>query len=283
MDCQQITDQLEAYALGALDPDEAARVEAHLAGCPGCRRLAAEYRDIANALPLALAAAVPLRPPPSVRDRVLGALETAAPTTPVLPKPLHTVGGEPLVPGGRSHEARRWLPPTAWPALSRRRLRMLGALAAVLALALSLAWSARLSVTLAQERALRAEYADLVGQQEVVLEVVDSPKTIKALLRPPPGSSSTAYGKLYTRPDLPHVVAMAARLPQPPEGHAYHLWLTRQGQTALAGVLAVNNQGFGLLVFDADSNGPVYEAARLTRQPEGATAPTEPPVIQWSK
>jgi len=119
-----------------------------------------------------------------------------------------------------------------------------------------------------------------VDKQEVVLEVVDSAKTLKVLLRPPK-SGSRSYGKLYTRPDLPHVVVMAARLPQPPPEQSYHLWLTSQGQTQLAGIVAVNKGGFGLLVFDEDHDGPVYEAARLTLQTEGASAPSGDPILLW--
>jgi hypothetical protein len=137
-------------------------------------------------------------------------------------------------------------------------------------------------VALARERALRAEFANLVDQQEVVLEVIDSNKTSRVVLRSPAGSDSSAYGKLFTRSDLPHVVAMAARLPQPPPGQAYHLWVTpSQGQTELAGVLKINEQGFGLLIFDADHDGPVYDSVQATLQPQGSRSPSGSPVLVW--
>ena len=85
----------------------------------------------------------------------------------------------------------------------------------------------------------------------------------------------------FTRSDLAHVVAMVARLPQPAPGQAYHLWLSRQGQLELAGTLSVNDQGFGLLVFDADDNGPVYEAVQLTLQPIGSLTPAGEPILLW--
>lgn len=53
-------EELAAYALGALPPEEAAAVVAHLTGCPVCRETVARYRETATAL----AYAVPLRPPP---------------------------------------------------------------------------------------------------------------------------------------------------------------------------------------------------------------------------
>jgi hypothetical protein len=157
---------------------------------------------------------------------------------------------------------------------------MFAAAAAVILLALSLLWSIRLSVALARERALRAEFAGLVSQQELVLEVVDSDKTVRHILRSP-DSTSRAYGKLYTRSDMPHVVVMAARLQPPPSGQAYHLWLTSGRRTQVAGTLAVNSQGFGLLIFEADRNGPSYESAEITLQPMGSSTPSAPPVLLW--
>ncbi|HXF68439.1 MAG TPA: anti-sigma factor [Thermoflexus sp.] len=53
-------EEVVAYVLGALPPEEAAAVAAHLATCPGCREMAARYRETAAAL----AYTVPLRPPP---------------------------------------------------------------------------------------------------------------------------------------------------------------------------------------------------------------------------
>jgi hypothetical protein len=155
--------------------------------------------------------------------------------------------------------------------------------AAVVILALSLAWGVRLSEALDQERALRASVAaHFSRQQEIVLEVVDADDATRHILRSP-DPDSRAYGKLFTRPDLPHVVAMAARLPLPTEGQTYHLWLTSEGRTFLAGVLPVNADGFGLLTFDVDHDGPTFEAARLTLQAPGADEPGGQTVLAWNE
>jgi hypothetical protein len=143
------------------------------------------------------------------------------------------------------------------------------------------AWDARLDDARSQERDLRARLARLQVQQELVLEVVDSRETRKAFLLPPAGSGSRAYGKVFTRADMPHVVAMAARLPQPRPGRAYHLWLTSAGRTRLVGVLAVDSSGFGLILFEADRAGPVYEEARLIEQPKGSKRPRGESVLRW--
>jgi hypothetical protein len=169
-----------------------------------------------------------------------------------------------------------------WP---RERVAKLLAVAALLALVIG--GGIQLGTALARERALRLELAlelaALAGQQEVVLEVVDARDGTRRLLRPAPGAPpayARAYGKVFTRPDLPHVVAMVGRMPPPPPGQAYHLWLLLDGQTKLAGQLGVNADGFGQLVLDADRNGPLYEAAWVTLQPAGSI-PAGTTILRW--
>lgn len=276
MNCDQIKALLEAYALDALDDAERRQVEHHLAECADCRSRAADYAEVASRLPQALSAAAPLRPPAALKSRLLASLEagssSAASDRAVPPAPQRSAGDphrDTVRSTGSPGQPR-----------ARRYLRTISLLAAIVLLALSLAWSARLSLALAEERALRAELAQLVGRQEIVLEVVDADTTVRRVLRPPAGDSAS-YGKLFTRTDLPYVVAMAARLPQPPEGMAYHLWLTRQGETRLAGTLHVNEDGFGLLVLEADQDGPTYDSALITLQPEGSTSLTGEPILTW--
>ena len=250
MNCQDsVQELLEAYALGTLDAAEKARVERHLQTCNDCQRLVHEYVEIASKLPQALATATKLPLPPEIKTRLLQTLPT-----------------------GRA-SARASSIPFRW----RPRLVSWGL--AVL-LAFSIAWGFQLNVALAQERALRSEFANLVDQQEIVLEVIDSSKTTKAFLRAT-ASDSNSYGKLFTRSDMPDVVAMAGRLPGMPAGMGYHLWVTKDGKTYLAGVMKVNDKGFGLLVFTADQPGPVYEAAQLILQPIGSTSPSGTPTIAW--
>ena len=142
------------------------------------------------------------------------------------------------------------------------------------------AWSISLNVTLARERSLRAGFANLVDQQELVLEVVDSSKTIRRVLLPPE-KGPPSYGKLYTRTDMAHVVAMVARLDAPAPGEAYHLWVVKGQETTLAGLLTINDEGFGLLLYDEIEDGPLFDGALLTLQAVGDITPQLPPVLVW--
>jgi hypothetical protein len=65
---EHVTDELEAYALGAMDPASANRVAAHLAVCAACRSDAASLAEIVDALPDTVA----IRDPrPGLRERLL--------------------------------------------------------------------------------------------------------------------------------------------------------------------------------------------------------------------
>ena len=250
MTCQNPVQELfEAYVLDTLDAAERARVERHLQNCEDCQRLVKEYAEVTSKLPKALASASGLSLPPEIKTRLLKFLADEAASARRRPVPI------------------RWRP-------------RLVTLSLAILLAFSLAWGFQLNVALAQERALRSEFANLLDQREIVLEVIDSSKTTKAFLRAT-ASDSNSYGKLFTRSDMPDAVAMAARLPLPPAGMAYHLWVTKDGQTYLVGVMKVNDKGFGLLVFTADQPGPVYEAVQLILQPIGSMSPSGIPIIAW--
>ena len=67
---EHVVDEIEAYALGALDDANAELIAAHLAACPSCRAEAASLADVVGALP----DSVVLREPRlALRERVLAA------------------------------------------------------------------------------------------------------------------------------------------------------------------------------------------------------------------
>jgi anti-sigma-K factor RskA len=259
MNCNQARNQLEAYALGILEPDEQRAVEAHLGGCAECRSEAEVLTATANLLPLGFAAASRSAPPDEIKHRVMSEIRTGITADDQPPAAVTPIGFR----------------------AQHLNFKSLATAAAIALLVVSLVLGVRLSQALDREDALRAQVREVfTRQQEIVLEVVDSNQTERMVLLPLTEDSS-AYGKVFTRSDLPHVVAMAARLPAPPEGMRYHLWLTGQGETTLAGVLLLNDQGFGLLTFDSDTDGPTYERALLTLQEPGGNAPAGETILTW--
>jgi anti-sigma factor RsiW len=69
------SDSVGAYLLGALEPDESAAFEEHLAGCEVCRRDVEHLKVAADALPVS----VPLvSPPPALKDRIMAVVHSEA-------------------------------------------------------------------------------------------------------------------------------------------------------------------------------------------------------------
>ncbi len=153
-----------------------------------------ELNESGEALGAALDARSPHRPPPELRDRVLREAVRRG--------------------QGGTRRSRFGLP------------FAVGAAALVVLLAASLAWGLSLNAALAQERSLRTQLSDAAAKDEVVFDVVDARNVAKTTLRSTTDDSPTApYGKVFIRPDMPYVVAMAGRLPEAPTGREYHLYL----------------------------------------------------------
>jgi anti-sigma-K factor RskA len=134
------------YALDALDADERARFERHLAECERCSAQLAELQEAAGAL--AFAAEGP-EPPPSLRGRILESARAESPAK-VVPFPR-----------------RRW----ALPAVAA-----FAAAAACLAVGLGI-WASSLSRSLDRERSAKASYAravELLGGGAQVKTLADA-------------------------------------------------------------------------------------------------------------
>lgn len=249
MDHEALGELLEAFAIGALDAGDAEPVAEHLATCEECRARLAELRRVADGLPAALEVTSPLRLHPSVKRRVLAAIQRPA-------RPGH-------------------FRPVLWP---------VAAAAAVVMFAGSTAYAVRLqieqqdlAVTVRTETLARLGATLSQRDQLRVLEVLDSNATTRRALRPVDPALPAfhdSYGKLWTRSDDADVVVMVNRLPPPPAGEHYELFVTSNGRTSDAGPLKLDSDGFAMLLFRADRNGPTYQRAVVTL---GAA-----PVLQWS-
>ena len=123
-----VADDLELYAVGALQPGEADAVTTHLVGCPACREQLAEISTVVNALPDMVAMR---EPPAALKQRILAA---AAVDLPVAMKRE-----------------------TAWSFRPARRWLGTGALAAAVVLLLAMDLSSIRELNVANEE--RAEYA----------------------------------------------------------------------------------------------------------------------------
>jgi anti-sigma factor RsiW len=74
-DHEELESNVAAWVLGALDPEEAAVVQAHVEGCASCRETAARLQRAVTALPLVVEE---VAPPSRLRERVLAAAAAAS-------------------------------------------------------------------------------------------------------------------------------------------------------------------------------------------------------------
>jgi anti-sigma-K factor RskA len=72
-DHEELESSVAAWVLGAVEPDEAETIGAHVDSCANCREVVQRLRRLAGVLPLSVEDVVP---PPRLRDRVLAAAGT---------------------------------------------------------------------------------------------------------------------------------------------------------------------------------------------------------------
>ncbi|MFJ9690932.1 anti-sigma factor domain-containing protein [Kitasatospora sp. NPDC101183] len=234
-----------AYAAHALDPDESAEFERHLANCPACAQEVAEF-----AATLArLGAAQAVLPPPALKARVMAALPTLRQEAPrTAPEPVRRPGR-----------------------LARGR-RSLG-LAACLALAVG---AGAVAVQQHQQAGQARERAAVLQQQQ---------DRFAALLAAPDARTATGtatggggVGTVVWSNSRSQAGFLASGLPAPAAGTTYELWFNDAGTMRPAGLLP---SGDGVLLL----TGPLERASGIgvTLEPAGGSAhPTTAPVLLLS-
>ncbi len=245
-----------AYVLGALDPDELARFDAHVATCQAC---AADVQSLQRVTGV-LARAVPERTPrPDVRERILAAIGTA-------PGRAAFVAPAPR-PHAKGVSASTWL-----------------ALAASLVAAVLGAYTIRLTQRLdfldarvgdVERRASLAEGRD----SESTLASVRLQATIDVLAAPdltqidltglPPAGSATGQA-LWSR--ARGMVFAASRLPALPPGRVYQVWVVTTTAPISAGLLTPDASGNSVAHFDTPSDIAPPQAIAVTIEPAGGVA-----------
>ena len=236
-----------AYAVDALDAEERAAFEAHLAECADCRAEVAGLQEAAGMI--AETTATP--PPPELRDRVLSGITT------VRPLPPEGREAEPVAPGGTVG--------TVVP-MAPRRHRLSTRMARVLA-------TAAAAVVLAVGGAVVAQqpwHHPSVTATEAVLDAPDARSTSVDLAR---GARATVTHS----DELGRAVIVVHHMPAPPTGKVYQLWLDQPGRGMVsAGLMpAASSDATLLLAGDAAT----ATAAGITVEPAGGSlAPTSKPI-----
>ena len=174
--CKQLEEIYPAYALGAVDQNDRARIEQHIAVCQMCAPIVAGYRPVADVLAYA---APQVEPPADLKYRVLAA---ALPHT-------QTPPAQSFVAQLSSLFANSFRAPA----------RFAAAIALVLIIALGM-WNVSLQNQLAEQAAFDQKILSEMNQQRALVSTIayadTQPKRMLATEIAP-----QAIGRLYTAPE----------------------------------------------------------------------------------
>ena len=240
-------DAVGAYLLGALEPDEGERFEAHLAECPRCLRDVADLRVASDALPMS----VPLvATPPALKGRIMAVVNSEA-------QLLAAAGQRADVPEAIA------APDVATDRgrAERRPRRSVGRLLGD--------WLLRPGVALACALLLLAGGA-VAG---VLLSGEEGTRTGVATTQAPGADVRLEIGEDSSR-------LVAKNMPAPPTDRIYQVWLKRPGQDPepTSALWSTRSDGSAEVAVPGSLEG--VEAVLVTDEPVGGSAaPTKPPVI----
>jgi anti-sigma factor RsiW len=238
--CEDVAELLPAYALGALDRDEAILTGDHLAMCPACRAELMMYEAVVGEI----GGVAPSSPPSALRERVLASVAADR--------------GE-----GAVHASRPvgLIESRSTASKERRRPRLLtyGLAAAAVVL---IGVMGVLAMLLADARDSRDEAT--AGEQQLAsyLSAGGQVMPMSALAAADYGSSF-GQGSLVTAPGKPPLVVVGG-CPASSDGREYRVWLERDGDRTRVGVLDVGDEGTGWLTFDPPEALSTYDAIGVT-------------------
>jgi len=256
---EQFAEDLALYALNALQGEERANLEKHLATCSACRLELEQLRG--DGALLALSTVGP-KPPLRARQRLLDAVAKEVPT---LSQRTRKDGA----PAG-SLPRRSWWGALGW-----------AATAAVIVFAASL-WkeNAALRQDVSTWRAVASQRTLELESVRSIASAITDPNvqhfTVVAVKTPPQPQGKAFY--LRTRSSL---VFVANNMPPLPPQKAYELWLIpAQGAPIPAGVFKPDARGSATVVNPPLPAGTEAKAFAITVENEsGATTPTMPIVM----
>jgi anti-sigma factor RsiW len=237
-----------AYALDALDPDERAEFETHLAECSDCTHEVAELRATAARL----GAAVALPPPEDLKQRVM---VTIARTRQDPPSGLRLVGADP-------NRRRTWTV----------RLSVAAAVIAVAAAGTfgGIAISANSALHTAQSQLSQAQQQ--YGPVAQLLAASD--------LRVASGTADGGSATLLTSHQLGRSVLVTAHMPVQPTNKTYQVWGIGSSGFTFASLAVLGNGSGGTFALGGLGNATTIG---ITLEPAGGSRqPTSSPIMQFS-
>lgn len=244
-----VADQLDAYALGILEQEEVALVEAHLADCQECQRLHHQARAVVGFLALAPRQ---VAPPARLKQSILARIAQEERS-------------------GQGQVRAQALDPAAAPSdLTPERQRLLAALQPFLP---------GRQATPAPAAAMPETGPRDDQQLQGILRLLRAPRPAAWELPGTP-EAPQARARLIGSPEEQTAVLIVSGLePLPPE-RDYQLWFLREGQPVGSAVFDVQRSGERQILVHAPRQLGYYDLAAITPEPAGGSpGPTGPIMI----
>lgn len=236
-----------AYAMNALDPEEARAFEEHLRGCAECPTTVAEMRSVLAMLPFAVEL---VEPPPQIKQQLMRQIRSASATDGAAadPSPQAAPTPQPTPPRG-----------TFWASLSRGTFAR-GAALASLVLVLGMA-----ALLVRQQREL--------DELRRVQAIVGSPRAVAESVR-----AGEIQAMIYAVPDSPTAYFVLDGLPRLPAGRDFQVWMLAEGGPVSVGVH--HSEGSARWFITAPRPMREYDGVGVTQEPSGGSpAPTTQPIL----
>jgi hypothetical protein len=278
MDHDEYRELLALDAIGALMPEEASALAAHIATCDECEREASELRDTAASLAYTVDV---VEPPAHLRERVLQGIRSGDSVVSFKPEARQAKGngaGAARV-GGRSRPHEKM---GSFALLASRPSLRFGAIAAALAIVvlagLLLMMDLRIRELQAQLAQLSLDLNRTQGELSLARQESQRASEINAIMTAPgapmlllagtevaPGASA----RLVVDARSGQAVLATQGLPPAPAGKAYQLWYISDGKPQPGAVFTTDANGRAVLSDRVPAAGRDAKLFAVTLEPAG--------------
>lgn len=269
-DCETLAELLPAYSIGATDAEETALVEKLLEVCPEAEAELASYDSLAQAMNYT---APRIQPPAGLHDKLMAAAaaSSAKPAARAVPPAAVTSVSTPSIPAPVRAEAPR-------PRILslNRYLAGAAAVAAALLIISNLYWVNQVGSLQQQQR---DTVALMRSQQDALASLGTGSSDRVQLVSTSEGQADTVLATMLWSAQTSTALLISENLPALNPDRAYQLWGI-QGETPVSvGVFQVDEQGVGVLVFNAEQPLSSYDLVAITDEPAGGSEqPTTTPL-----